>query len=63
MSEWITTILGAITSFFTSLYHVNVIDGTTQQQITANPILMCVLIPVVSGIAAFCIRLAKRSRK
>lgn len=61
MSDWITTILGAITSFFTTLYTVN--TGDNLNLATGNPILMCVLIPVVSGIAAFCVKLTKRARK
>lgn len=62
MSDWITTILSAISSFFTSLYTVNPSTGDVTA-ITANPLLMCVLIPVVGGIAAFAIRLVKRARK
>lgn len=62
MAEWITTILSAIGSLFTSLYTVQV-TGNNENPLGANPILACILIPVVGGIAAFCIRLAKRARK
>lgn len=51
MSEWVTTILSAIGSMFTTMYDPE------------NTVLAyCMLIPVVGGIAAFCTRLAKRSR-
>lgn len=51
MSDWVTSILGAIGTMFTSLYD------------TENAVLCyCVLIPVVGGIASFCTRLVKRGR-
>lgn len=62
MADWVTTIIGAITSFFTTLYTV-IPNGANGPLDATNPILMCILIPVVSGVAAFCVRLAKRSRK
>ena len=51
MGDWVTTILSAIGSMFTTMYD------------SENTVLAyCMLIPVVGGIAAFCTRLAKRSR-
>lgn len=51
MGDWVTTILSAIGSMFTTMYD------------SENTVLAyCMLIPVVGGIASFCTRLAKRSR-
>lgn len=51
MSEWVTTILSAVGTMFTSMYD------------SENTVLAyCILIPVVGGIASFCTRLAKRGR-
>lgn len=61
MSEWVTTIISAISSFFTTLYTVNT-DESAVATLAGNPILACVLIPVVGGIAAFCTRLAKKRK-
>lgn len=63
MSDWVTTILSAISSLFTSLYTVYNSAGEGTANLASNPILACILLPVVGGVAAFCVRLAKRARK
>lgn len=60
MSDWVTTIITAISQFFTTLYTVNA--GNSTNVLDLNPILLCVLLPVVGGVAAFCTRLVKRRK-
>jgi hypothetical protein len=60
LGDWVTTIISSIGDMFSALYHVNNADGGPTLAI--NPILACVLLPVVSGIAAFAVRLIKRRK-
>lgn len=62
MGTWVTDILSAISSFFTTLYTVHTPGGGTTGTAANNPILLCVLLPVVTGIAAFAVRLIKRRK-
>lgn len=62
MSEWVTTIISAISTLFTSLYTVNDAAGANTPTLASNPILACILLPVVSGVAVFCVKLAKRRK-